>query len=354
MLLGARGKMHIFRRLCLYPEKEEKAMLRARHRLIWQFSVLVTAAVVLCGDAAGQAASPSLPSLAFAPSEEGFYDFGPVKVGQTASQEFTLTNSGGSSTSSLTFMLSGEGAAAFAITEDECTIEALGPGMSCMFTVEYSPTGTGVIDTATLTVTGQKEAASASLELSGTGKPRYIYWANNTMQSIGRADLDEDGNVVMDSVNQGFIMTMTDPRGVAVDAGHVYWTNARAGTVGRADLDEDGNVVMGSVNQEFITDLVLPTGLAVDAEHIYWTDTRAGTVGCADLDEDGNVVMGSVNQELIISGNIPHGVAVDTGHLYWANGGNNTIGRADLEGKDVVQDFISTSNNPRGVAVDPE
>jgi hypothetical protein len=80
------------------------------------------------------------------------------------------------------------------------------------------------------------------------------------------------------------------PRYVAVDSNYVYWTNsgplvdegqgpqpvAEAGTVGRAKLDDSGNIVPDSVEPEFIAGASNPQGLAVNSEHIYWANSGNG------------------------------------------------------------------------------
>jgi hypothetical protein len=80
------------------------------------------------------------------------YDFGTLAPNSTASQTFTLTNSGGKGTGRLTLALSGS--AAFSITAETCT--SLGPRKSCSVTVTYAPTAAGASDSATLSATSRK------------------------------------------------------------------------------------------------------------------------------------------------------------------------------------------------------
>jgi hypothetical protein len=110
----------------------------------------------------------SAPSIAWSPTTSaGTFDYGAVDVGQTVSQTFTLTNSGGSATAALKVSLSGS--PAFSITSDGCTWTSLGKKKSCVVIVEYAPATAGQTDVATLTATGKKAAASTSITLTGSG-----------------------------------------------------------------------------------------------------------------------------------------------------------------------------------------
>ena len=137
------------------------------HRYLWPLALLSALAAVLLAPELGQAA-PAPPSIAWAPATGGTYDYGAVTPGQTASNTFTLTNSGGSATGALNVALSGTGASRYSITSDACTATALGKGKSCAVTVQYAPTGVGT-DTATLSAVGKKSSASASVDLTGSG-----------------------------------------------------------------------------------------------------------------------------------------------------------------------------------------
>src|SRR5256712_6026379 len=118
--------------------------------------------VVVGGQAGG---SPRTPSIDWSPSTSGGFDFGLVAVGKTASQTFTLTNSGGSASAALTVTLSGP--PTVTITDDTCTATSLGPGKSCTVTVQYAPTSSGPGGEVTLEASGKKAAADATLSIAG-------------------------------------------------------------------------------------------------------------------------------------------------------------------------------------------
>ena len=164
--------------------------VRGWRRVAAAAAVAALAAAVAGLAGAGPAtAKPKPPVLAFTPSS---HDYGQVTTGQTASQAFTLTNSGGQATGRLKVTLTG--AAGFSITGDRCSGRSLGPGKSCTVSVGFAPTSLGTV-TATLTAAGKKPAATATVALTGTGValgavPGHLYWTNGAAGTINVADLD--------------------------------------------------------------------------------------------------------------------------------------------------------------------
>jgi virginiamycin B lyase len=161
----------------------------------------------------------------------------------------------------------------------------------------------------------------------------FIYWANSTLNTIGRANLDGS------SPNQSFITGANSPKGIAVDGSFIYWTNQTGNTIGRANLDGS------SPNQSFITSLSAPTGIAINGSFIYWVNLGTNTIGRANLDGS------SPNQSFITGATVPRGMAVNGSFIYWANSTLNTIGRANLDGSSPNQSFITGANSPSGIAV---
>ena len=119
----------------------------------------------------------------------------------------------------------------------------------------------------------------------------FVYWANSTSGSLGRANLDGTG------ADQRFVTGANSPRGVAVDAGHVYWANSMTDTIGRADVDGSHK------NQNFISTASYPASVAVGGGHVYWANLDTGTIGRANLN-------GSHKNQNFITGVSGNGVAV--------------------------------------------
>ena len=247
-------------------------------------AVLVAGAlVVMVGSAAGVAAAkPTPPVLAFTPSP---YSYGQVAAGQTASQTFTLANSGRSATGRLAVTLTSS--AAFTITGDTC--KSLAPRKACAVMVRFAPASTGTV-TATLTAASKKQATATDV-LTGTGTvggppPAHVYWAEGS--SIWEANLDGTSP-------QAVVTGQISPFGVAV-SGLLYWTDAGNGTINSANLD-------GSSPGSIVTGQHHPNGMAVGAGHLYWANNGDGTIWEANLD-------GSSAHAIVTGQQHPVGVAV--------------------------------------------
>ena len=101
------------------------------------------------------------PAIAFGPSS---HDYGTIDSGATSSQTFVVRNDGFLPTWMLKVSLAGS--SAFTKTADSCAGKFLWPWMPCSITVQYAPTSAGSTDNASLTVSGLKVSATATL----TGK----------------------------------------------------------------------------------------------------------------------------------------------------------------------------------------
>jgi hypothetical protein len=346
--------------------------------------LVVVAFVLLLGAVPGGSASATpgakrgSPVLAFSPSP---LDFGSVRTGQSGSQTFTLTNSGGSASGALAVALSGS--SAFAITSDTCSKTSLGPRKSCTVVVRFAPTSFGTVASA-LTATGKKAGAVATDSLSGRtglggGEPPtpHLYWSNFRAGTIVEADLNGDNPQTIASGQDG-------PQGLAVDSNHLYWANTLGRTIVEANLDgtnpqtiatnqdalgvavSSTNLYWDAVNWIVRTDLnggnqqtIVPNPnlpgsigpVAVDSSHLYWVNF--GGQGIAEANLDGT------NAHMIATNQIaPGGVAVDSthSHLYWTASGNEilsdgTVVEADLDGGN-AQTIASNQSFPYGVATD--
>ncbi|MFN8159856.1 MAG: hypothetical protein U0R52_02260 [Solirubrobacterales bacterium] len=136
---------------------------------------------------------------------------------------------------------------------------------------------------------------------------RHLYWTTNVeevfypdeVDSIGRADPTGKG------IRKNFIDSPSGPYGIAVHGRYIYWTNQSTNTISRARRDGTG------LRRKFITTGPgNPRGIAVAGGHIYWTNvsnTAPGTIGRANLDGS------RVHRSFIRTGGRPWDVAVVPG-----------------------------------------
>ncbi len=219
-------------------------------------------------------------------------------------------------------------------------------------------------------------AHAGGLTVSPDGE--YIYWADSVGGTIGRAELNGDGEptnpepafitpgpIKCAELSPGvFEEVESEPRYVAVDGEFVYWTNTGCRDAQGRPLDGGGTIGRVAIaaptnpDPEFITGASNPQGIAVSATHLYWADwgttqetkaisraTRAG--GTAELsffEPKGNVV--------------PIGVAVDATHVYFSvnefNNDDGGIWRLPLNGGEVDKSLFIGKAGVRGVAVDSQ
>jgi hypothetical protein len=182
------------------------------HRRI---GIIVAAAAMGMLVAGTSAQAAATPVLAWSPTTSGgTYDFGTIDGvgGKTATQTFTLTNSGRSATGTLAAVaLTNTSGTAFSITSDGCSGLSLGPKKFCQVTVEYAPTTSGESDSATLTAIG--EHASASITLTGQGGTADLTLSPGTLtgtDSNGTNDYNYDFGPVGSGISDTQTFTVTN------------------------------------------------------------------------------------------------------------------------------------------------
>ena len=181
-----------------------------------RIGIIVTAAamgMLVAGTPAQAAATPVL-TWSQGGTTITSYDFGTVDGvgGKTATQTFTLTNTGKSATGTLAAVaLTNTSGTAFSITSEGCSGLSLGPNKSCQVTVQYAPTTNGESDSATLTATG--EHASASLPLTGQGGTADLTLSPGTLtgaDSNGTNVYNYDFGLVGSGINDTQTFTVTN------------------------------------------------------------------------------------------------------------------------------------------------
>jgi hypothetical protein len=218
-------------------------------------------------------------------------------------------------------------------------------------------------------ITGLDNARDLAVDSS------YLYWADVTLNTIGRAALDGGG------VNQNFVPNAGDGGGVAVNGAgsqSISFTTNPPSDVAVADNYAVGTTGGGSGNPVTLTiDPVSSSVCAISGSTVrfetsgtctidanqgasasyyaaleaqqsvtvrpalYWGATafvNGGTVGSIGrASNDG----GDLNANFITSGSSAGSVTVAGNYVYWVDFANGSIGRANLDGTNVDDAFIS-------------
>jgi Ca2+-binding RTX toxin-like protein len=143
----------------------------------------------------------------------------------------------------------------------------------------------------------------------------FIYWADSSHNTIGRASIDGGTS----GLDPSFITGANQPCGVTTDGSYLYWANQGNGTIGRATLDGT------QVNQNFITGASAPCGpsLEIGIPQLFWANYSSGTIGFAmtnGKDVDQSFMNGSGAQ-------LATGTATLASNVYWPSAADNTIYR---------------------------
>ncbi|XP_048242332.1 low-density lipoprotein receptor-related protein 6-like isoform X1 [Haliotis rufescens] len=127
--------------------------------------------------------------------------------------------------------------------------------------------------------------------------------------------------------------------------GYVYWTDDEVQSIRRAQLDGTSQEVL--IN----TEVDHPDGIAIDwiGRNLYWTDTGTDRIEVARLN--------GTYRKVLISDKLdePRAICLDpvAGHMYWTDWGKHPkIERANLDGTDRVVLINTTLGWPNGLALD--
>ena len=162
-----------------------------------------TASVTL----AGTAVDPGALSLS---PDHGAFD--PLPQGQSSAEAtFTVTNTGGATTTALTAMLSGTSAGEFEISTDNCTGKTLAGNAMCAVGVKFAPTAAGSpgVESAVLSVAAAT-GGTATANLSGTALGPAALSIVSTDQDFLM--------VVQGQTSAEFLFTITNKGGVTSGA----------------------------------------------------------------------------------------------------------------------------------------
>ena len=131
--------------------------------------------------------SGSLP-ISIAPTS---FDFGPITLGQTSTnQTFTITNAGSVTTSPLSAGYVGAHGTDFPVVFNSCAGATLAPAATCLVTVRLAPTVTGA-RVGAIQATGSPAGGTATAGITGTGHPAIT--PAPAMHDFGNVTLGSSG-----------------------------------------------------------------------------------------------------------------------------------------------------------------
>ena len=234
-------------------------------------------------------------------------------------------------------------------------------------TTGFAPPTTGRLHLADGSVS-QSFAPITGQSLTGLAvSATHIYYTSNNQDTseVGRTPIQ--GGNQFQSITSVFGEPNPHTCGVAVDDKYMYWANETTNSIGRAELanfSTKDQVVEGDwlPLPDPPGTVSSPCGVAVDGSYVYWgintVKTTAGpqeagtSIGRAKK-SDGS---GATNAWLG-GGNRVTGLTIDGEFLYWSNAGDTipghgSIGRGNVNGSGWQGDFVSGLNDPFGVAVD--
>ena len=152
------------------------------------------------------------PDLSVSPT---FYNFGSVKVGQeSAIKAFTMKNIGTADLEITPIALTGTGLENFDIQSDNCSNQTIGPSLTCMVTVSFSPQSEG-LKSGNISIRTNESDPLTLVPLSGTGFINRTPTANDqsvatqedTPLAVSLTGSDPDGDpltfTALDGPSQG-------------------------------------------------------------------------------------------------------------------------------------------------------
>jgi hypothetical protein len=210
--------------------------------------------------------------------------------------------------------------------------------------------------------TGVNQAFTASIGQAITGATAaggYLYWTFNNQDNSGVGRTPIIGGQQYQAMESTFGEPNPHTCGVAVDDKYIYFANSTTYSIGRAEIANFGTLQQ-VIDGEFVELPVgtKPCGVAVDDAHIYWgvndVNNAPGTAIGRAAKDGTDVSFGFWGNAYRVTG-----VAVDDDFVYWSNlgtgaPGTGSIGRGTKATGGEDPNFVGGLDSPWGIAVDPK
>jgi hypothetical protein len=167
-----------------------------------------------------------------------------------------------------------------------------------------------------------------------------IYWSDDVGRTIMRGDsAGSPPQMILGPING-----LSEPRGIALDmaGGKIYFADNGLNIIGRANLD-------GSGAEELIrSGIQFPADVELDLTNhkLYWADRDNGYIRRANLDGSGVENVRTVADPYFFE------LDVAGGKVYWSNGDGPSIFRANVDGSGPIETIVTGLDHVRDVGLD--
>ena len=167
-----------------------------------------------------------------------------------------------------------------------------------------------------------------------------VYWTDDVAGLIVRGD--SNGGPPQQLL--GPINGLQEPRGIALDVagGKIYFADNGLNIIGRANLDGSGAEELIHSANAFLADVELD----LVNRKMYWADRDNGTIRRANLDGTGGEIVRTVADPYFFE------LDVAGGKVYWSNGDGPSIFRANVDGSGPIETIVSGLDHVRDVGLD--
>lgn len=157
---------------------------------------------VLLSLVGGEGPSQAVTPLSLISVSPASIDFGEVAVGDSATQSVTITNVGGEvlAIGTIATALPSD---AFAVVNDGCSGQQIGPDTSCLFEVRFAPVTAGAESADVEIPSNDPDTPVFSLPVTGTGLPVPVISVAPTTLDFGEVLIGNEASLGLTVTNDG-------------------------------------------------------------------------------------------------------------------------------------------------------
>src|SRR6204780_2977656 len=295
--------------------------------------------LALLGTGAGPLAVPSPMSISF----------GGVPVGTAPSQAITLMNAGNQTLLITNIAVAGNNIAQFPLSADTCP-SSLSPGVSCGFSITFTPSATGTFSAA-VNITdnsGNLSGAVQTIPLTGTATPAapLLNISPTALAFAAQAVGSTSGNQTVTVVNQG--SGTLNISGITVSGSGA----SSFGIVPAGSSPCPSSGTLASAASCTVTINFSPSSSGTKSASLSLSDNAAGSPQTVSLTGTAVASAITLSAASLTFGAQPAGTASAAQNVTLSNSGTTSLGISGiiLNGTNPT-DFIETNNCPQSLGV---